>query len=272
MIFLKNQLKNRTTITVLLVLVLAFAGCSSDRKERALFQRAMTALDDDLDGAAVEYLTQFLVKYPGSALLEQALFQRGTIYYLYESRYQEAVSDFRELLAKFPEGERAYEARKNIAEILEKKVGNCAGAIVEYQRLITDFERVDGDDAAQFRIASCYFELMNFEQSILEYQVLVDRYQASPMVPEAYFQIATVYQVAGRLAEAERQWRQYLVRYPEGDHVLGAKFGLASTLEEREELEAALAIYQEIFDDYENKEAITWRIERARERLRIRGR
>lgn len=251
---------------------LAAAGCSAERKERALYRQAMIALDDGLDGAAVEYLTRFLVKYPDSPLIEDCLFQRGTIYYLYQGRYQEAVSDFREQLARFPEGERAYQARKNIAEILENKVGNCRGAIAEYQRLITDFETIFGDDEAQLRIANCYFELMNFEQSILEYQILIDRYQTSPLVPEAYFRIATAYQTAGELVDAERSWRTYLARYPDGGLRLDAMFGLASTLEEKEDLTEALAIYQEIFDAYENKEAITWRIERVRERQRLRGR
>lgn len=254
------------------MLAVTITGCSSDRQERILFQQALIALDEGLDGAAAEYLTRFLVKYPDSPLVAQALYQRGTIYYLYQGRYQEAVSDYRELLNRFPGEVLAYDARKHIAEILEEKAGNCRGAIVEYQRLITDFDTILGDDEAQFRIASCYFDLMNFEQSVLEYRNLMEQHPASTLVPEAYFQIATVFQTAGKLEEAEKAWRLYIVRYPESGKIVDAKFGLASTMEEREDLKEALALYQEIFDDYKNKEAITWRIERAGERLRLRGR
>jgi TolA-binding protein len=242
------------TILGFFVLLLLFSSCSDEHKAQALYNQAMIALDQGLDGAAVEYLTQYIVRYPETPRTEEALFQRGTIYHLYQSRYLDAVNDFREILERFPQGSRAMEARLGIAEILEKKLGDCRLAIVHYQHLISDYDTVDDNDLYQYRISQCYYNLLNFEQS------------------NAYFQIATVLQTVGDLDKAEKAWRKYLVRYPDGEQLLNAKFGLASTLEEMEELKEALAIYQEIFDDYDNKEALGWRIEKVRERLKIRRR
>jgi len=256
----------------LLVLPLLVSSCSDGYKAQALYNQAMIALDQGLDGAAVEYLTQYIVRYPETPRTEEALFQRGTIYHLYQSRYLDAVNDFREILERFPQGNRAMEARLGIAEILEKKLGDCRLAIVHYQHLISDYDTVDDNDLYQYRISQCYYNLLNFEQSMLEYKFLVDNYPASSLIDDAYFQIATVLQTVGDLDKAEKAWRKYLVRYPDGEQLLDAKFGLASTLEEMEELKEALAIYQEIFDDYDNKEALGWRIEKVRERLKIRRR
>lgn len=260
------------TIACLFVLLLLISSCSDGYKARGLYDQAMAALDQGLDGAAVEYLTQYIVRYPENPGIEEVLFQRGTIYHLYQSRYVDSVNDFRELLERFPLSSRAMEARLGIAEILEKKLGDCRLAIVHYQHLISDYDTVADNDLYQYRISQCYYNLLNFEQSVLEYRSLIDNYPASPLIDEAYFQIAATFQTTGNLAEAERAWRKYLVRYPEGEQLLDAKFSLASTLEEMEELKEALAIYQEIFDDYDNKEALGWRIEKVRERLKIRRR
>ena len=267
---------SKTTLLVSLVLAIillfGFSSCSSRSREETLFKEAMAALDQGLDGAAVEYLTQFLVRYPKSELVEEALYQRGTIYQVYQSRYQDAVSDYRELLDRFPSGKRSLESRLALAEIFKQKLDNCQLAIVQYQKLISDFDTVVDDDKYQFQIAACYFELLNFDQSLLEYRILIDQYPASPLVDDAYFQIAAVLQTQGKAKEAEQAWRTYMARYPAGKHITDAEFGLASTLEEEEKLKEALALYQEIFDKYDNKEAISWRIERVRDRLKARKR
>ena len=247
-------------------------SCSLNSGDDALFNEAMETLDQGLDGAAVEYLTQLLVKYPDSSLVEEALYQRGNIYQVYESRYQDAVSDYRELLNRFPVGKRSLDSRLALAEIFDRKLGNCQLAIVQYQKLISDFDTIMDDDKYQFRIAACFFKLLSFDQSLLEYRILIDQYPASTLVEDAYFQIASVLQTQGKASEAEKAWRTYLVRYPEGKYLVDARFGLASTLEEEEKLKEALELFQEIFDEYDNKEAISWRIERVRDRLKARKR
>ncbi len=266
----------KTTLLVPLALVVIllslFSSCSSRSREEALFQKSMTALDQGLDGAAVEYLTQLLVRYPEGALVEEALYQRGIIYQVYQSRYQDAVSDYRELLDRFPGGKRSMESRLALAEIFGQKLDNCQLAIAQYQKLISDFDSVVDDDKYQFRIAACYFELLNFDQSLLEYRSLIEQYPASPLVENAYFQIASVLQTQGRVKEAEKAWRTFMARYPDGKLITNARFGLAATLEDEEKLKEALDLYQDLFDEYDNKEAISWRIERVKDRLKARKR
>jgi hypothetical protein len=43
-------------------------------------------------------------------------------------------------------------------------------------------------------------------------------------------------------------------------------------LEEEEKLEESLELYQEVFDKYDNKETVSWRIEKVRDRIKSRGR
>jgi TolA-binding protein len=64
----------------------------------------------------------------------------------------------------------------------------------------------------------------------------------------------------------------YLARYPKGEFSIDAKFNLAATLEEMEHLKEALRMYQEVFEEYPNKEAVSWRIEKVAERIENRGR
>ena len=259
-------------VTLTIVSLLAVGFFTRRSREQALYEQAMAALDEKLPGAAVEYLTTFLVKYPESELYPDALHQRATIFYLYQSRYVEAISDLRELLNKYPSNRHAFEARLTIAEILRTKIHDCRRAIVEYQRLIDDFETVVDDDLYQYRIAACFYENLNFEQSKLEFYKLINNYPASQKVDDAYYQIANILQTQGALENALRAYNLYLARYPEGEFSIDAKFNLAATLEEMERLEEALSLYQEVFDEYPNKEAVSWRIEKVTRRIEKRGR
>jgi TolA-binding protein len=259
-------------VTITAVSLLAIGVFNRRSREQVLYEQAMAALDENLSGAAVEYLTTFLVKFPESELYPDALHQRATIFHLYQSRYLEAISDLRELLSKYPANENAFEARWIIAEILETKVRDCRRAIVEYQRLIDDYETVVDDDLFQYHIASCFYEILNFEQSKLEFYKLINNYPASEYVDDSYYQIANILQTQGALEDAEKAYQLYLARYPKGDYSVDAKFNLAATLEEREELVEALRMYQEVFEEYPNKEAVSWRIEKVAERIQNRGR
>jgi TolA-binding protein len=266
----------KNIIHILLIIsavgLLIVGGFSCRSREQALYEQAMAALDENLSGAAVEYLTTFLIKYPDSPLVAEVLFQRGTIYHLYQSRYLEAITDFRELLRSFPENSHAYIARRNIAEILDTKIRACNKAVVEYQKLIDNFDTVVDDDLFQHRIATCFFELLDFEQAKLEFYQLINNYPASQLVDDAYYQIANILQTQGALEDAEKAYTLYIARYPEGDLALDAMFNLAATFEEMERLDEALDLYNEIFPLYENKEAISWRIEKVRNRMEERGR
>jgi TolA-binding protein len=259
-------------VTLTVASLLAFGFLNRRSQEQALFEQAMAALDENLPGAAVEYLTTFLVKYPKSELYPDALHQRATIFHLYQSRYIEAVSDLRELLNKYPSSRYAFDARRTIADLMDTKLHDCRRAIIEYQRLIDDYETVVGDDLYQYRIASCYYELLNFEQSKLEFYKLINNYPASEYVDDSYYQIANILQTQGALKDAKNSYLLYLARYPEGGFAVDAKFNLAATLEEMEDLEEALKMYQEVFEEYPNKEAVSWRIEKVSERIRKRGR
>jgi TolA-binding protein len=266
----------KAVVTILLILtaisLLSVGAFSCRSREQALYEQATAALDQGLSGAAVEYFTTFLVRYPESPLVPEVLYQRGTIYHLYQSQYIEAIADFRELLGSYPENMYAFESRRHIAELLENKIRDCRRAIVEYQRLIDDFDTVTNDDLFQFRIAGCFFDILNFEQAKLEYYHLINNYPASSLVDDAYYQIANILQTQGALQDAEKAYTLYLARYPEGDQVMDAMFNLAATLEEMDRLDEALDLYNNIFPFYDNKEAIAWRIEKVRARLEERGR
>lgn len=262
-----------TAVALMAAVILGTTGYYIFRpQDKVLMQRAVASVDAHLTGAAVEYLSRIVVEHPDSTLMPEALFMRGTIYHLYQSQYIEAVTDMRELLERFPEDRHAMDARRALATIFEKKVGNCRQAIVEYQRLIDDFDQDEDDDLFQFKIASCFFQLFNFEQAKLEYATLIKNYPDSEFVEEAYFNIANTLQTQGALEEAKKSWRLYLSRYPDSERAMDAKFNLAATLEENEELDEALEMFSAISDDYPNEEAIAWRIEKVRDRLKDKGR
>jgi len=257
-------------LAVAVFLVVSLSACRS--REQALYEQATAALDEGLSGAAVEYLTTFLIRYPESSLTPLVLHRRGTIYELYQSRYQEAIMDFRELIRRFPDHPLAFEAHRSIAELLESRVRDFGQAAEEYQKLISDYENKPDKDLFQFRTGVCFFELLDFERAKMEFFYLISRYPDSPLVDDAFFRIGNILQTQGALGDAQKAYEQYLARFPEGELAIDAKFNLAATLEEMGRLEEALNMYNQIFPVYENKEAISWRIEKVRDRMENRRR
>ena len=257
---------------LVLVVILTSAVSSCRSREQALYEQAAAALDEGMTGAAVEYLTTFLTRYPESPLIPEVLFRRGTIYQLYQSRYLEAIMDFREIVELFPDHPRAFAAHRNIAELLEKKIRDFRKAIVEYRKLIRDYEDVPDKDLFQYRVGFSFFELLDFEQAKIEFYYLINRYPASDLADDALFQIASILQTQGALEDARKAYEHYIGLYPGGELAIDAKFNMAATLEEMGHLEEALEIYNGIYPVYENREAITWRIEKVRNRLQERGR
>lgn len=244
-------MKQQSFIRVLVLLTLGLSvlvsSCKDDMK--ALYQKAMTAYQNEDYQKAVELFERILEEYPDHNLSRKARYELGKIY-LYELKQpRKALKHLQDLYAQSQPGKYSLEALKLIGHIYETSLNSCLESIEAYRLLITDYGSSPDVDAAkyQFAIAECYFKLHDYQLAMDEYKVLVEQYPESSYLPHAGFQIANIHTL-------QEEWDQAIALHEEllqSDALpeqLSAdnKLELAFCYEQNERFEEALALYEEL--------------------------
>jgi len=116
-------------------------------------------------------------------------------------------------------------------------------------------------------VADCYFRLNNFAQARIEFESLLKNDPKSDLFAEVQYRIAMTYALEGKLPEAAGAYRVVIERWSESPYAVEANFGLATVLEEQEELVEALKILEELKGIYPKEDILARKTEQVRERI-----
>jgi len=194
-----------------------------------------------------------------------ALFKAGEIEALYLKEYQKALLSFLLLEKNYSNAEETLRAQEYLAELYKNRFEDYGRAIVALQKLL-EGGGAEGD-RIQYEIADCYFHQNNYEQARIEFLSLGKNFPQSPLMPEVRYRIAVTYSLQGMSKEAENAFRNMIKEWPQSPYAVEARFALASVLEERDELLAALRMLEELQGIYPNDEALLKKLEQVRERI-----
>lgn len=215
---------------------------------------------------AVDIFRTIYDRHPNFHLAPQALYQSADVLNLFLGRHQEAVLAFLLVEKDFPGHDLTQKAHRQVADIYKYRLRDYEQAIIAYQKLL-DHSAPEGD-RLQYEVADAYFRLENFEQARIEFEALARSYPGSPLLPEVAYRVAVTFSLEGKSEEAETAFRRVMAAWPDSPYALEAKFGLATALEEREELERALKMLEELTGKYRNPEVLAKKTEQVRERIR----
>ncbi len=101
----------------------------------------------------------------------------------HERRYQQAITEFEQLLA--------VDSSHPYADNAQYWIGECYYAMGKYNEAIMAFEKVlsfpksNKNDYALFKLGQCYVKLGNMESARREFQQLIDTYPESELAPRA---------------------------------------------------------------------------------------
>lgn len=87
-------------------------------------------------------------------------------------------------------------------------------AIIEFRAMISEFPNGALVDDAQYWIGEAYYVTRDFENALDAFQTVVDRYSDSQRVPEALLKLGYVQAELGRNEEARRTLNQVISQYP----------------------------------------------------------
>ncbi len=212
-----------------------------------------------------EVLLELYDEQPQFRRTPQALYEAAETLDLYLAQYRDSLLTYFLLRRDYPETEQASQAKRQIAIIYKYRLDDCGQAIAAYQDVL-DMNPLDGAEM-QYEVADCYFRLNNFEQARIEFESLQKKYPESSLNGEVQYRIAMTYVLEGLLPEAEAAYRLVEEQWPDSNYVLEARYGLASVLEDQEELKEALKILEDLVGEYPNVEALNRKIEQVKTRI-----
>jgi TolA-binding protein len=216
--------------------------------------------------SAVEMYFSFIRENPKSSKVSEALFKMGDITYQYIGEARGGLLYFKELVSNYPVDMYTVMAQERIAEIYKGKLGDCRGAIAEYQKLIDWNPRSSKAPLFLYEIASCYMQIRNYPQALIEFENLMKNYPQAQNMGDVIYQIGNIHYINSRYDRAIENFENVMKDYKNSKFYVQAKFGLAGCYEEKENFDKALAIYEELLKEYPSRKVIEIRIAGVRQR------
>ena len=236
-------------------------------------------------------------KDPKGKLGEQALYRSATTQMLFLSQFNEAARKFK-VYADAPGADPAlaWDAQKQLGEILYAKTEQYDRAIQHYQGLLKARPTAPEVPEFLFRVAKSHFFLWQFDDAIDDYHEIMSKFPRTPWAEHAAFEIGVTYftrgeqksgggstgsiahdrekgaAVNGTYREAIAAYQQFIKNYPQSELIPQARFGIASCLEEMEQLDAAYHAYEILKPTYPSPNVIEIKLARIRERQAQRSR
>ncbi len=279
-------MKKRLISFLLLLLALA-PGCSGGTAKHH-YVLAEKLWSDKKYAAAVAEFEKVISKGPSQRLGKKALYRAATTETLFLERHPEALKKLREFIRLEPKSAEALDARRLVGEILFAKTEQYSQAIEYYTHLIQQAPEDDGVAGYWFRIAKSHFFLWQFDEATEIYTDIISRFPTSPWAEESSFQLAVTRftqgdQIRPKTSGKEKSrtspyqeaidgFERFLLKHPQSRLAGEAHFGIASCLEEMDQLDAAVQKYREILPTYAAPGVIRAKLVRIEQRRSKRSR
>lgn len=253
-------------------------GCSVDSARHHYFL-AERLWGDKSYAAAVAEFERVIAKDPSGTLGQQALYRAGMTQALFLGQYVEAIQKFKGLIQLSHDEPLVWSAQNQIGDILFSQLGNYDQAISHYQNLIKTYPNSSEVPAFMFRVAKSQFFLFQFAEAIQQYQEIITRFPQSNWAEKASLEIGTTYFTRGQRQGKSRDsepsdfkramdaFQKVVQKDPKSEYSAEARFGIASCLEELDQLGEAQAIYAELKSIYPAPQVIEIKLRRIKERL-----
>ncbi len=268
---------------VALGVVFSVSACSVDSPKSRYILAEKLWTDGNYPAAVTEF-ERVIAKDPNGSLGLQALFRAAMTQTIYLSQHADAVEKFKRYIDRAEEVESVWEAQKQIGEILFSKTEQYDAAIRHYRNLLK--LRPDAPEAPEFlmRIGRANFFLYQFDAAKQSFQELIRDFPKDELVERATLEIGnTVFSKGGLSAvkttqgvetyqEAMDAFQEFLKKFPKSRFRAEAEFGVASCLEEMDQLDEAYHAYEALRGRYPSPNVVEIKLVRIRERKEQRSR
>lgn len=178
--------------SLLLCLAVAMMGSACRRDAEQSLTRAVEAWDSGDYKLAVEEYERYLYQRPTGDKAPEARFQLANIYYFKLQRYDQARVNYVAFIEQNPSNANTTVARERLAEVLAE-MGRSFEAIAEYENL--NPQEAGERRRIRLRIADLYFAQRNYSQALTEYEKVIEKVPYDELSEQAYLREASVYHI-----------------------------------------------------------------------------
>lgn len=227
--------------------LVASTGCHRDVER--LLTRAVEAWDSGDYKLAAEEYERYLYQRPSGEKAADARFQLANIYYFKLRRYDQARAQYNAFLEQNSSHANSQLARERLAEVLGE-MGRSYEAIAEYENLNPQ----DSDERRRIRlrIADLYFAQRNYSQALTEYEKVIEQVPYDELSEQAYLREASIYHIErGQYQQALPVYQKLASTSGDGKVRIRATYGLAECYAGLYQLDEAIKTLRGIKDDAE---------------------
>lgn len=234
--------------------------------------------------AAVNEFEKVHTQDPKGKLGLQALYRAATTEALFLNQYNDAVNKLRTYAELTEDKETAWDAQRQVGDLLFNKLESYDLALEQYQKLLKQNPRSPDSPMFLYRMGKARFFLWRFNDAIQTYREVLKLYPKTVWGENAAFETGVTYFTRGEQAvdgkpgtseayqDAIDAYESFIQKYPKSPHVIEARFGIAACLEEMDQLEAAYQAFNALKDTYPSPNVIKVKLARIRERRSQRNR
>jgi tetratricopeptide (TPR) repeat protein len=199
-----------------------------------------------------------------AAIRWKALKGAGDVSYLELGDYAGAILYYRRIISLYPGTPEARASRVAIGDIYRERFKDYVAAIAQY----ADVAGSDAPEAPQYQmeVAKAYLELANYRQARTEARILLDRWPNHPLAEDAQLLNAQAWVLEKRSQEALSAFQALIDRRPRSDILARALEGQAHLLAQAGRLDQAIELYQRALPIHPNPDAIRTNLAAVRER------
>ena len=194
----------------------------------------------------------------------RALRYAADVSYLDLGDYAGAVGYYRRIVSLYPGTDDAWKARAAIGDIYAQRLGDRQAAIAQYAAIAQG----DAKEAPRYQllVARQYLELKNFEQARTEARLLRERWPQGPEADDAQLLTAQAWALEDRPGEALGAFMAAVERRPRPEVAALALEGAAQLQARAGHLDKAIELYTQAMPGHPNPEALRTSIDMVRER------
>lgn len=229
--------------------VIAFGNFDADY---AMYQKGFSlGLMNDNHGK-VNVLTALTIKFPQSAIVPGAVFERGRAFQVLED-FNKAETDFNSVIYDYQNSSLVPKAILQLG-LLYFNLSQNEKAIEQYKKVIQNFKSSDEARFALTGLKNCYVD-MNDVEAYFSYVKTLDGYGDVNMAQKdslLYTSGENLY-ISARYDRASEVFMNYLSEFPEGSFRINAQFYLAESLKLTDKKTDALKYYKEVCAEPNNQ-------------------
>lgn len=207
--------------------------------QRAAFRKAEKKDDPVM-------LLEFADKYPKSALVVDALYKAGEIYYS-TSKFQKAIEVFNRLIENFASDSLAINSNYYIGACFEG-MQNFEGAISAYKTFIKNYPKHELASDVMFRLATAAYNTKNFSDAAFYYERIIEKYPGTEYAQNAMYNVALAYTELKKTDDAVSSYKRYMKEYPKDTKTKDIPAHIATIYLEQKRYSDAIKAYQEVAD------------------------